>query len=157
RSRTPPRVAAPGRPSGASSRAWRGRRASGRPRPPSSARGSDSGPRTGSSLPCALSSSASGEPGARLGVLVGALGPEVTVAAAPRDQRLVDGAAGEARLELRDDLLSVEEAAGEDVEVRALLVGKDVEAHVALRDHREGREHLPPVAERLADDVGPPD
>src|SRR5437016_5129980 len=43
------------------------------------------------------------EPRARLGVLALALGAQKPVPAPPGDQRLLDGAAGEARLELGDD------------------------------------------------------
>src|SRR6266508_3082416 len=93
------------------------------------------------------------EPRARLGVLALALGALEPVPTPPGDQRLLDGAAGEACLELGDDAVAVEEAAREDVEVRALFVGEDVEAHVALRDHRHRGEDWAPVG-AVADDVG---
>src|SRR5919106_1500262 len=94
------------------------------------------------------------EPRARLGMLALALGAKEPVPTPPGDQRLLDGAAGEARFELGDDAVAVEEAAREDVEVRALFVGEDVEAHVALRDHRHRGQDRAPAVGAVADDVG---
>src|SRR5207247_9626555 len=111
-----------------------GGRSAGRPRP-----GSSAGGRGGDRRIWRVGTWVSPlrvEPRARLGVLALALGAQESVPAPPGDQRLLDGAAREARLELGDDAVPVEEAAREDVEVGALFVGKDVEAHVALRDHR---------------------